>query len=193
MTAAEAIERDERRELRDAWRRNGGSHRRPLHSFRTKAERRAARVTHRLEIQGALKAAAERPADWLTARLIHPDHTALQAALAAASHPGELVLPMRPVARVRGGGWSDYGVQVRKDTRAVCHFTQSPNFWPVAAYPVSATDADPEAVQPVDPALPYDPDEVGEFLLSEYAAHDIKTAQINKAADRYPITREMLP
>lgn len=123
----DVLEEAERRERRDSWRNTGGSKRRPLKSFMTKGEKRAARDQHAERIRLAVEELAE-PAGfeaWLEALDLNPHLSAMNAALVALQTPGEVV--------ATSAGWRRQGAQVRKGERAAGRIT-APGFWPLAYF-----------------------------------------------------------
>lgn len=160
MTAAEkAIDDDERRALRDTWRASGGSTRRALGSFQTKADKRARRDAHaatlRLAVENLQEASGfER---WAEALGLNPHLSAMNAALVALQTPGEVV--------DTSAGWHRRGYTVHKGERAAGRIT-APGFWPLAYF--TAAQARVLALVDVDAPLP--PAEVAEGLRAALTA-----------------------
>lgn len=122
-----AIEADERRAARDAYRAAGGSKRRPLKSFRTDAEKRHEREAHaaRLRLACDELTTPDGFAAWLEAMALNPDLTPLNAALVALQSPGEIV--------GTAAAWKRQGYRVRKGERAAGRITGR-GFWPLAYF-----------------------------------------------------------
>jgi len=147
MTAASVVlEKHERREARDSWRASGGSQRRPLHSFRTEAEKRQAREHHAAELASALAQLQDLRGFevFCESALLNPHLTAGNAALAAFRCPGEVVGSR--------AWWVKQGGQVRKGETAALRLTGR-NFWPTAAWCADQVGAEFEGleVEPLDP------------------------------------------
>lgn len=149
MEATERIAREERRALRASFQAAGGSKRRPLQSFNTDDEKRAARLEHRDRLAEAVEHARDLDGfgDWLEALELNPHLSPMNCALAAYQAPGEIVDTF--------AGWKRGGYLVPKGERCSVRLT-GPGFWPKAAFTapqVGATDlvaAAPEWVEPDD-------------------------------------------
>lgn len=167
-SAAEAIERDERRALRDSYRAAGGSEKRPLHSFRTKAEKRQAREEHAERLRamvGWIEDDPEKAAPLiLKAIRLHPDATPTNAALIAWQIPGRVALTFRE--------WGS----IKKGATAAGYITKGPGFYPWPVF--TAEDADtPEWAIEAENAEPL-------LSLVEGEAEAIRAAVV--AEDRKP-------
>lgn len=150
MSVEAALAADERREAREAYRRAGGSARRPLKSFYTQAEKKAAREAHAETIAAAVRAlqTPEGFRDWLGSLILCEDLSPLNCAIVAASMPGQIVTTK---ARWRARG----GYSIRKGETSHIAVT-GPGFVPRAAWTaeqVGATDL-VEAVEADPPRLP---------------------------------------
>lgn len=128
------IEADERRAARDSYRAAGGSKRRPLKSFTTKAERREARLAHAALIRDAVDALREPDgfARWIEALDLSPHLTPLNAALVALQTPGAIVSTCAQ--------WKRQGYKVRKGETAAGRITGK-GFWPLAYFTADQASA----------------------------------------------------
>lgn len=135
--AAEAIERDERRALRDSYRAAGGSKTRPLHSFRTKAEKRAAREEHAERLRAMVEWIEEEPERAvpliLKAIRLHPDATPCNAALIAYQVPGEVAGTFQE--------WKKWGGAIPKGEVARAWITKGPGFYPFPVFTAEQVNA----------------------------------------------------
>jgi hypothetical protein len=124
---ADRIAIEERRQARDSWRRSGGSDRRPLKSFRTDAEKKAARLEHAERIHEAVEyvRTARGFGEWLEALELCPRLSPLNAALIAYQCPGKIA--------ETAAGWKQSGYQVRKGETAAGWIT-GPMFYPRAIF-----------------------------------------------------------
>lgn len=135
-TAAELIAADERRAAQQAYRAAGGSKRRPLRSFTTTDERRAARDEHAARLHEAVEhvQTAEGFRHWVAGLILNPGLSPLNVALASTAAPGAVV---NTSAR-----WKAAGYKVAKGESAHIRVT-APGFKPracFAAEQVGATD-----------------------------------------------------
>lgn len=136
MEATERIAREQRRALRASFQAAGGSKRRPLKSFNTDDEKRAARLEHRDRLAEAVDLVREPEGfgAWLESLELNPHLSPMNCALAAMQAPGEIVDTF--------AGWKRNGYLVPKGERAGVRLT-GPGFWPKAAFTapqVGATD-----------------------------------------------------
>lgn len=157
MTAeaiAAAMAADERRAARDAYRRSGGSVRRPLKSFRTVEESKQARLDHAANLHAAIGGLGSPDGfrDWLGALMLNPDLSPLNCALVSDRAPGRIV---NTAAR-----WRRAGYKIAKGECACVRVT-APGFKPRAAFAaeqvgagdlVAAVEADPPRL-PDEPTL----------------------------------------
>lgn len=138
-SAAEARERDERRALRDSYRAAGGSQKRPLHSFRTKAEKREAREEHAERLRAMVAWIEEDPEMAapliLKAIRLHPDATPTNAALIAYQMPGEIAGTFQ--------GWKRCGGTIPKGETAAGYITKGPGFYPWPVFTAEQVNAPP--------------------------------------------------
>jgi hypothetical protein len=137
--AAEAIEKDERRALRDSYRAAGGSEKRPLHSFRTKAEKRKARDDHAERLRamvGWMEEDPEKAAPLiLKAIRLHPDATPTNAALIAYQMPGKMAGTFQE--------WKRWGGTIPKGATAAGYITKGPGFYPWPVFTAEQVNAPP--------------------------------------------------
>lgn len=144
--AEKALQDDERRHARDSYRENGGSKRRPLKSFMTAAEKRAARDEHAARIHTAVAELAD-PGGfeaWLEALELNPHLSPMNAALVALQTPGEIV--------GTSASWRRQGYRVRKGERLAGRIT-APGFWPLPYFTApQASAGDLEGFEPTLPA-----------------------------------------
>jgi hypothetical protein len=127
---------EQRRAAQLAYRANGGSARRPLKSFMTPDEKRAARVEHAERLAAAVEhvsADLDGLADWLEALELCPHLSPLNCALVALQCPGEIVDTF--------AGWKRNGYPLPKGTTAAARLT-GPGFWPKAAFTATQARAD---------------------------------------------------
>lgn len=143
--AGAAIQADERRARRDAYREAGGSKRRPLKSFTTADERRELRLAHAARIRAAVEELREPAgfAAWVEAVALNPQLTPLNAALVALQSPGEIV--------GTAAQWKRQGGRISKGTRAAGRITGR-NFWPTAYF--TAAQAGAADLDDFEPDLP---------------------------------------
>ena len=133
VTVETAIEEDERRARRDAYRAGGGSKRRPLKSFYTDAEKREMREAHAELLREAQEAACgDGLAAYVESVQLNPHLTPLTAALAALQTPGRIVDTAQ--------GWSRQGYRVRKGEAAAGRLTGR-GFWPRAYFSAEQANA----------------------------------------------------
>ncbi len=134
-TAEQLIEEEERRALRDSYRAAGGSAKRPLHSFRTKAEKRAARLEHSARLREMVEWIEEHPERAapliLKAIRLHPDATPTNAALIAWQVPGRVALTFRQ--------WGN----IKKGATAAGYITKGPGFYPWPVFTAAQVKATP--------------------------------------------------
>lgn len=131
---SQALAEVERREAREAWRRAGGSARRPLKTFATAEEKRARRLEHAERIREAV-AGLQSPAGfaaWVESLELNPDISALNAALIAHQLPGEIA--------GTAAFWKKNGYSIRKGETASGYIT-GPNFYPRAVFTADQADA----------------------------------------------------
>lgn len=146
-TITAALEADERRARRDSYREHGGSHKRPLRSFMTAAEKRSLRDDHAARIHLAVEALADAAGfeAWLHALDLNPELSAMNAALVALQTPGEVV--------ASNAGWKRQGYRVRKGEVGAGRIT-APGFWPLPYFTAEQANAgdlllfDPPAPDP---------------------------------------------
>lgn len=138
-TAAQLIEEEERHALRDSYRAAGGSAKRPLHSFRTKAEKRAARLEHSARLREMVEWIEEDPERAapliLKAIRLHPDATPTNAALIAWQVPGEVVGTFAE--------WKRWGAAIPKGAGAAGYITKGPGFYPWPVFTAAQVKATP--------------------------------------------------
>jgi hypothetical protein len=145
----QAIEADERRAARDSYRAAGGSKRRPLKSFMTQAEKKAAREEHAALIRTAVDELRD-PVGferWIETLELNPHLTPMNAALVAMQTPGQIVSTCAQ--------WKRQGYRVRKGEQTAGRITGK-GFWPFAyftAEQASAGDLDGFEVELPDPRL----------------------------------------
>lgn len=134
MTNEERVTDSERRMARDDWRRAGGSQKRPLKSFKTDAEKKAARLEHAERIHETGEALRDVSAfrDWLASLELNPDVSPLNAAL--------ISVQVGPEICGTAAYWKRNGYKVRKGETAAAWIT-GPMFYPRAAFTVDQADA----------------------------------------------------
>lgn len=171
------MEDDERREARDSYRAAGGSKRRPLKSFMTKAEKRKAREEHAERIHEAIAELRE-PLGferWIEALEFNPQLTPLNAALVAMQTPGLIV--------ATAAQWNRQGYKVRKGEAAAGRITGK-GFWPCAYF--TAEQANAGDLEDFDAELP-EPGII-EALRVEFVA---RLERGEKARDVLPAIAEL--
>lgn len=175
-TIEAAIEADERRAARDSYRAAGGSKRRPLKSFSTAAEKRAARDEHAARLRLACEQLTERNGfdTWVEAMALNPALTPLNAALAALQTPGEIV--------GTSTAWKRQGYRVRKGERAAGRITGK-GFWPLAYF--TAEQAGATDLLEFEPVLPAETTITAAFdrLAQRLASGEKATDAVRGVAD----------
>lgn len=176
-TITAAIEENERREARDSHRRNGGSQRRPLKSFMTKAEKREARDAHAERIRLAVEELEDAAGFdcWLEALELNPHLSAMNAALVALQSPGEIV--------ATSAGWRRQGGKVKKGERAAGRIT-APGFWPLAYFTADQAGA-AELAEFVPPVPPLEVSEALRADLRERLETEKQRPALDAVAKRY--------